>query len=133
MPPPRSRHVSPSSLTARSPCPLSPPLDLVNRRLDLINTVYSSTCALARQSMSSSVSHLRLVFRPPWTLRPSLSPSFTALGPSAQHVSTELLLSRRPSLCATPAHQHSQETCCTQPHAWFRLKLNRSLPDNHSS
>ena len=106
---------------------------LVNRCLDLINTVYSSTCTLARQSMSSSVSHLWSVFRPPWTLGPSLSPSFTALGLSAQHVSTNVLLSHRLSLCSTPAHQHSQETCFTQPHAWFRLKLNRSLPDNHSS
>ena len=38
----------------------------------------------------------------------------------------DLLHDRRPSLCSTPAHQHSQETYC--PHtARVSLKLNRSL------
>jgi hypothetical protein len=45
-PPPRYRHVSPSSLTARSPSPLAPSLDLVNRCLDLVNNVYSFACPL---------------------------------------------------------------------------------------
>lgn len=86
MPPVRSRHVSSSSVTARSPSPLAPLLYLVNRRLDLVN-ISSSTCTLARRCPQASATHGESSGPLDPLVQASCS-SFTALAPSAWHVST---------------------------------------------
>jgi hypothetical protein len=51
--PPRSWHVSPSSMTTQSPRPLAP-------LLDMVNTVYSSSCALAGWCLQVSATMVSL-------------------------------------------------------------------------
>jgi hypothetical protein len=59
------------STTTRSPSAPAPPLDLVNHRLDLVNTVYSSTCTFScwrpNYQPPTMISLLA-----PWSLGPSL-------------------------------------------------------------
>jgi hypothetical protein len=91
------------SLTTRSPSSLMPPLDLLNRHLDLVNKVYSLhmyTCLL----MSLGLSH-------PWLVSQSLVPrSKPFICPSLllvhRHGTTlaDLLHSHWPHLCSTPVH-----------------------------
>jgi hypothetical protein len=63
--------VSSSSSTARSPSHPTPPLDLINHRLDLVNMVYSSHMLLLVDVPKYQPS--RLVFWPSWSLDLSLT------------------------------------------------------------
>jgi hypothetical protein len=83
---PVTRRVSPPSSTTRAPSHLEPPLNLHVRCLDLVNTV-TPLCTLALVDVSRC-QPLRLVTRPPGPSVQASRPSFTAPGPSAQHVPT---------------------------------------------
>jgi hypothetical protein len=132
-PPPRCQHVSPSSSTTRSSSPIMPPLDLVNLRLNLVNTVYSSCVVVC---WCPKCYPLRLVFQTSWSLSPSLTP---ILHCSSSIDTVRLYLTSTipvDCLCAPHLHQYSQDTCYTHVLTpWLISKLNQNRPssDNHSS
>ena len=124
--------MSPPSSTARAPSLPEPPLDLHDRRLDLVNTV--TPCTLALVDVPRCLSP-QLVARPPGPSVQAQHLSFTAPSLSAR---THLIFTftadyhlRLPHLCTT-----SQETrCTTQLTLRLVLKLNpkHQSVDNHSS
>ena len=116
MPSPWSRRVSLSSSTIRSPSPPTPSLALVNRHLDLVNTVYSSSFALDCW-----------VFRPSW----SLGPSLTSVLYYSQSIGTVRLYSTfsMPVDCLWAPHLHTNIAKRHVAHAltqWLVSKLNQS-------
>jgi hypothetical protein len=132
MPPLLSQHVSLSSSIARSPSPPAPLLDFLNRCLDLVNMI--NTCALACWCSQVSATTISL----PAILVPRSKPHVRPSPLQVHRHSTsllDLLHVRRSSPCFTPAHQHSQETCCTHTHAMVSLKTQPKpiIFDNHSS
>jgi hypothetical protein len=91
--------------TAWSAGPLAPPLDLVN-------TVYSSICTLARRC-PPSVSHPRSFFRPSRSLGPSLTSTVhrsQSIGMTHLYLTFCICIDR---LYVPHLHITSQETCYT--------------------
>ena len=113
--------MAPPSSTARMPSLPEPPLDLHNRRLDLVNTV--TPCILALVNVPRHQSP-QLVARPPGPSVQAQHPSFTAPGPSAR---TRMTFTFAADHCLRLPRLHttSQETRCT-------TQLTQSV-DNHSS
>jgi hypothetical protein len=100
------------------------PLDSNVRRLDSVNTVTSMyTCACRCLRCQPP----QLVTRPPSPLVQASRLFFTALGPSARHVSTwPSPRGRPPSPSSTPAHHKPRDMSHNPTHAMVSHKLNLS-------
>jgi hypothetical protein len=94
----------PSSSIVLSPRPLVPPLDLVNRHFDLVNTVYSFAYTLAYQCPQVSATRNQSLLA---TLVPQSKPHVHPSPLSVHQHGTSLFPSPWPStvsLCSTPTH-----------------------------
>jgi hypothetical protein len=119
MPPPRCRHVSPSSSTTRSSSPLVPPLDLVNLCLSLVNPVYSSYVLMSQVS-PTTISLADILV--PRSKPQSILHCSSSINTVRLYLTSTMAVDY---LYAPHLHQYSQDTCYTHVLTpWLISKLN---------